>query len=64
MTFSPGSYYEPGLKLLAPRPPERGHVEPLSSRFVAGPGRKGVPFCRPPFVPVGQPGQKGLTDRD
>ena len=50
------------------RPPawalRTGHVEAHLSRFCIEPGLKGHGISTDPLVPVQEPGQKALTNRD
>ena len=44
--------------------PRTGHVEAHLSRFWIEPGLKGQGISTDPLVPVQEPGQKALTNRD
>src|SRR5664279_388123 len=73
----PGSCYEPGRMVLARDQPAvatwtthssrfvlRTGTNGHSSRFVARPGRMGGSICPGCPIPVGQPGQMALKNRD
>jgi hypothetical protein len=48
-TFCPGCAYEPGKKVLQPKPLHRSHVMDYMSRLLSGPGQKVEPFVLPPL---------------